>query len=153
MSVTVQQVLTALGGLAAGIACAGWLLWQQGRRLATARHQAHHDDITGMPTRRVLLAAAQRRLRRGRPFGLIVIDLDRFKLVNDTFGHATGNDVLTEIGQRLQALRRPVAVAARLSGDEYALLVDGDVDDTAAAAYTTHRAIMSTPVRLPTAPG
>ncbi|MEV4539331.1 GGDEF domain-containing protein [Asanoa sp. NPDC049518] len=149
MSDTLQQILTAVGGLAAGIACAAALLVQQSRLLARACRDARHDDITGLPNRRALLAAAQRRLRAGRPFGLIIIDLDRFKQVNDTFGHATGNDVLTEIGRRLTALRRPVTVAARLSGDEFAVLVDGDLDDTAGAAYLAQRAIMATPVLLP----
>nr|WP_258544575.1 GGDEF domain-containing protein [Micromonospora provocatoris] len=82
------------------------------------------------------------------PFGLVLLDLDGFKAVNDTFGHEAGNDVLTEVGRRLAALRGPVRLAARLSGDEFALLVDGGPDDVAAAARAAWRAVGRYPVDL-----
>ena len=149
MSLIAQFVLTAAGGVLAGAAAGASVLWRQGRLLARARYDAGHDDTTGLPNRRALLAALARRLRHGRPCGLVMVDLDRFKVINDTFGHATGNRVLTEVGRRLSDLPGPVAVAARLSGDEYALLVDGDLDTTAAVAHAAHRALTATPVRLP----
>ncbi|MEV4621151.1 GGDEF domain-containing protein [Asanoa sp. NPDC049573] len=149
MSLIAQLVLTASGGLLAGIAAGAGVLRRQGRLLASARYDAEHDDITGLPNRRAFLTALDGRLRSGQPCGLVMADLDRFKVINDTLGHATGNHVLAEVGRRLIGLPSPVAVAARLSGDEYALLVDGDLDATAVVAQAAHRALTATPVRLP----
>jgi diguanylate cyclase (GGDEF)-like protein len=143
-----QPVLTAAGGVAAGLALAGGLLWRQQRALAHARHQAAHDDTTGLPNRRAALAHLHRALAKGRPFGLVLLDLDGFKAINDTFGHDAGNDVLTEIGRRLAALPSPVGLAARLSGDEFALLIHGDADAIRTAARAASRTISSTPVPL-----
>jgi diguanylate cyclase (GGDEF)-like protein len=84
-------------------------------------------------------------LAEGRPCGLVLLDLDDFKTVNDTLGHETGNDLLTAVGHRLTALPGPV-VAARLSGDEFALLVDGGPHDIAAVAHRAQRAVSGTPI-------
>ncbi|MGC5054653.1 diguanylate cyclase domain-containing protein [Micromonospora sp. DT48] len=148
MSPILTSVVTAAGGILAGLALAGALLWRQQQALTRARHAADHDDTTGLPNRRALLAAAERAARRGAPFGLVLLDLDRFKAINDTFGHEAGNDLLTEVGRRLAALPGPVRLAARLSGDEFALLVSGGPDDVVAAARAAWRAVGRHPVDL-----
>ncbi|MER6590036.1 GGDEF domain-containing protein [Micromonospora chalcea] len=141
MSPILTSIVTAAGGVLAGLALAAALLWRQQQALARARYAADHDDTTGLPNRRALIAALTRATRADAPFGLVLLDLDGFKAVNDTFGHEAGNDVLTEVGRRLAALRGPVRLAARLSGDEFALLVDGGPDDVAAAARAAWRAV------------
>jgi len=116
--------------------------------LTRARQDATHDDTTGLPNRRALLAAVGRAVRHRRPFGVILLDLDQFKAINDTFGHEGGNDLLAEIGRRLPNLPPPVHLAARLSGDEFALLVTGDRDEVAAVAFAAWRGIGLDPIPL-----
>jgi diguanylate cyclase (GGDEF)-like protein/PAS domain S-box-containing protein len=89
--------------------------------------QALHDSLTGLPNRtlfadRVRMATA-RRTTQG--FAIIYLDLDGFKLVNDTLGHAAGDHVLIEVAQRLERLLRAGDTLARLGGDEFALLCEG----------------------------
>jgi diguanylate cyclase (GGDEF)-like protein len=139
VSPILSSIVTATGGVLAGLALAGGLLYRQRARLTRARYDAAHDDTTGLPNRRALLAHLNRVLADGRPCGLVLLDLDDFKTVNDTLGHETGNDLLTAVGHRLTALPSPVAVAARLSGDEFALLVDGGPHHIAAAAHPEHQ--------------
>ncbi|MGK5680193.1 GGDEF domain-containing protein [Actinoplanes sp. URMC 104] len=146
MSPTLASILTAGGGLLAGLAVAGMLLVRQHRTLDRWRDLAHHDDITGLLNRRALLTALRRALRDGDHVGLIMLDLDRFKRINDTFGHQAGNHVLTAVGRRLDALVPPVSLVARLSGDEYALLVTGDTEQVASAASAAWRAVTRDPI-------
>jgi diguanylate cyclase (GGDEF)-like protein/PAS domain S-box-containing protein len=91
------------------------------------RHQAHHDPLTDLPNRalfadrlRVAITQAQ---RHGRSFALCFIDLDRFKPVNDEFGHAAGDDLLVAAGQRLRLRLRAADTLARLGGDEFAAIL------------------------------
>ena len=72
---------------------------------------------------------------------MVLLDLDHFKTVNDTFGHECGNDLLTTVGLRLADLPAPVGFVARLSGDEFALLIDGDTNQTRGSARAAWRAI------------
>jgi diguanylate cyclase (GGDEF)-like protein len=95
------------------------------------RHLASHDALTGLPNRlllddRVAQAIAQAN-RQGHEFGLLVVDLDRFKLINDSLGHRAGDDLLREVAQRLKSAMRAVDTTARLGGDEFVILVDGPV--------------------------
>jgi diguanylate cyclase (GGDEF)-like protein/PAS domain S-box-containing protein len=89
---------------------------------------ARHDALTGLPNRRVfadvLDKAIATTLRSGRPHALLSIDLDRFKPVNDIFGHAAGDAVLCEIADRLRAAVRDSDTIARLGGDEFAVVLD-----------------------------
>ncbi len=98
-------------------------------------HQAHHDALTGLPNRTLFTEQVNDRLRRSsdRPLAVVVIDLDRFKEINDTLGHHHGDLLLIEIGQRLRATLRSTDTVARLGGDEFALLLNG-VDGRAAMA-------------------
>ena len=91
-------------------------------------HDASHDPLTGLANRvllsqRLNLALARRTPAAVSP-GLLLIDLDRFKDINDSYGHAVGDEVLVSTARRLSAAVRPEDVVARLGGDEFAVLVD-----------------------------
>jgi diguanylate cyclase len=135
------------GGVAAGLVLAVVPLWHLRRAAATARWQADHDPVTGLANRRVVTRRLEKAARRRRPHGLVLLDLDKFKTINDTFGHPAGDDLLTQVGQRLAALLtdRRGALAARLSGDEFVLVVEGSACDVAALATAAGQAISSTP--------
>ncbi len=103
-------------------------------------HDALHDPLTGLANR-VLLRdhlerALARRDRSGGSVGLLFIDLDDFKKVNDSYGHATGDDVLVQVADRLAGAVRAEDVVGRQSGDEFAVLLGGvsDVDEAEASA-------------------
>jgi diguanylate cyclase (GGDEF)-like protein/PAS domain S-box-containing protein len=89
---------------------------------ALLKHQATHDALTGLPNR-VLLGRALDSLNAGTPAALFMLDLDRFKDVNDTLGHATGDSVLTILGQRLRSALPEQNLIARIGGDEFAVVV------------------------------
>lgn len=96
---------------------------------AKLQHDAMHDVLTGLPNRmlfldRLNLAMSRRLRRRDQSCGVLFVDLDRFKEINDTMGHAAGDAILVEVAQRLSAALRPQDSAARLGGDEFALLVE-----------------------------
>jgi diguanylate cyclase (GGDEF)-like protein/PAS domain S-box-containing protein len=92
-------------------------------------HQAAHDGLTGLLNRAALLETGRNLLRRARsggtPLSVVMMDLDRFKEVNDTLGHTYGDRLLIEVGNRLQPLLRSDDVLARLGGDEFAVLMPG----------------------------
>jgi diguanylate cyclase len=92
------------------------------RDLAGARRLARTDDLTGLANRRALLARLTEALTTGRPFVLLLIDLDGFKAVNDTYGHHTGDLVLQEVAGRLTQATGETGLVARLGGDEFAVL-------------------------------
>jgi diguanylate cyclase (GGDEF)-like protein len=89
--------------------------------------QALHDGLTGLPNRTLLRDRTGQAIRQADrellPAGLLLLDLDRFKEVNDTLGHHYGDQLLVQVGQRLQAALRAVDTVARLGGDEFAVLL------------------------------
>src|SRR5660397_82221 len=95
-----------------------------------------HDALTGLPNRTLLADRFTQALRAARRDGtttaLLLIDLDRFKEINDTFGHHCGDLLLTQVGPRLTAALREVDAVARLGGDEFAVLLP-DITDASAA--------------------
>ena len=92
------------------------------------RHLAFHDALTGLPNRALLLERLERQIamteRQPRCLGVLFLDLDRFKFVNDTLGHAIGDDLLIEVARKLQGLVRLADTVARLGGDEFVVMLD-----------------------------
>ncbi|HEY6631597.1 MAG TPA: bifunctional diguanylate cyclase/phosphodiesterase [Rhizobiaceae bacterium] len=127
-----SPALIAFGVLAAGLL---WFLLRRLRRAtgalqrsrSEAEYLALHDTLTGLPNR----ALFEERLRRAlaavsgdkRRIGLLYIDLDRFKTVNDTFGHPCGDELVRQTAARLEASVRQIDTVARLGGDEFAVIV------------------------------
>ncbi|BBY47317.1 GGDEF-domain containing protein [Mycolicibacterium arabiense] len=97
-------------------------LYEAQRRLA---HQVQHDPLTGLPNRLLFAQRLDEALRDGR-FVLIFVDIDDFKEVNDQYGHAAGDDLLCAVGARLKRCVGPSDTLARIGGDEFAVLVEGD---------------------------
>jgi diguanylate cyclase (GGDEF)-like protein len=91
---------------------------------AEREHQALHDELTGLPNRAHLYATLDQRLREGN-VAVAVLDLNRFKEVNDTLGHHVGDEVLVQTGQRLRKALPSSALVARLGGDEFAIVLFG----------------------------
>jgi diguanylate cyclase (GGDEF)-like protein len=93
-----------------------------------AMHQAFHDSLTGLASRSLFMDRVEHALALGArersSVAVLFIDLDRFKMVNDTLGHATGDLLLVEVGARLRACLRAGDTAARLGGDEFAVLLE-----------------------------
>jgi len=106
---------------------------------------AHHDALTGLANRAALTQkieeASARHRRREEPFTVLLLDLDRFKQVNDTLGHPAGDTLLTEVATRLKALLRETDVLARLGGDEFAIVQAGESNQRQAARSLADRII------------
>jgi diguanylate cyclase (GGDEF)-like protein len=102
------------------------------------RHLAYHDSLTGLPNRALFTEHLERSLARARRgnsrVSVLFLDLDRFKMVNDSLGHAAGDHLLVAVGDRLRQCLRATDVAARLGGDEFAVLAeDADIATDASA--------------------
>ncbi len=116
-------------------------------------HQALHDELTGLPNRTMLLRRTGEALaeaaRTGTRAGFLLLDLDRFKEVNDTLGHPVGDGLLRVVAHRLTHSVRPGDVVARLGGDEFAVLLPSVREVTAAREVAARlRAALAEPVRL-----
>jgi diguanylate cyclase (GGDEF)-like protein len=115
----------------------GWVaihqdITSQKRVEAELAHMARHDSLTGLGNRAVFLAQTNDALTRARQLGgrfsILMLDLDQFKAVNDSLGHATGDALLRAVAERFHGIMRDVGHAARLGGDEFALLQIFDED-------------------------
>jgi diguanylate cyclase (GGDEF)-like protein len=102
-------------------------------RLEVLAHDASHDALTGLLNRRsfeeMLNRSVSRSVRYGWNFTLVLMDLNRFKEVNDRLGHPAGDEVLRAIGRGLRSFLRASDIAARLGGDEFAVILDGTDPD------------------------
>ena len=120
---------------------------------ARLTHQALHDDLTHLPNRALFLDRLHTALERGErdrvPVSVLFLDVDRFKAVNDSFGHQTGDLVLTTVARRLDALVRPGDTAARFAGDEFAILCDGADEKNAVGVAERIVAAIEAPIALP----
>jgi diguanylate cyclase (GGDEF)-like protein/PAS domain S-box-containing protein len=113
-------------------------------------HNAYHDDLTGLPNRMLFFDRLKQRLARlGRSpeptFAILFLDLDRFKVINDSLGHTVGDQLLVEVAKRLGRCIRPGDTLARLGGDEFTLLLEdvaaeGEVTNVTERIYATLRA-------------
>jgi diguanylate cyclase (GGDEF)-like protein/PAS domain S-box-containing protein len=103
------------------------------------KYQAFHDALTGLPNRVLFVREAAGALEAarasGRTTGVLFVDLDDFKIVNDTMGHAVGDELLVAVAARLTSSVRPSDTAARLGGDEFAMLIDAAADPEAVDAF------------------
>jgi len=114
------------------------------RLLEQVSHLAWHDDLTGLPNRRLLQDRANQELlrcrRTGEPLCVFFLDIDHFKQVNDTLGHAAGDELIVEVARRLQQTVRSQDTVARLGGDELAVLLP-NLGTGAAASHLAQRAL------------
>ncbi len=123
-----------------GAGCLAWITAQLGkaalreaqRMTALERHRADHDTLTHLPNRVFFLQQLERAISRAAGkhcLAVLIMDLDRFKLINETLGHFYGDTVLQEVGRRLQSRLRVNDLVARLGGDEFVIMID-PVDHT-----------------------
>lgn len=131
-------LLQLLATLLGQILAAERLQAEAEEREATLRWRAFHDELTGLPNRALFNDRLGRALdlhaRDGRPLVVLTLDLDDFKAVNDTFGHAGGDELLAQLARRLQGAVRAGDALARMGGDEFAVLLEHTGDDATAPA-------------------
>lgn len=118
------------------------------------KYETLHDSLTGLPNRSLLLRRLGNALARyikdpSKVFAVLFLDLDRFKVINDSVGHLVGDDLLFQAGGRVRACLKAPDVVARLGGDEFAVLLE-NIDDAAAASCVADRIIaeLNRPFRL-----
>jgi len=139
--------LAALYGVVAVLA--GVVTRRLGLQLAATDYQAHHDSLTGLPNRSLFRKRAQSALGDGQQEVVVgIIDLDRFKLVNDTLGHEAGDVLLRTVGQRLLAAVRTDDTVARLGGDEFGLVLPGVSIEDAQPVLDRVREVLHTPCHV-----
>ena len=107
------------------------------------RHNAFHDALTGLPNRALFMNRLERVVEYSKRhedylFAILFLDLDRFKVINDSLGHSLGDEFLIAIASRLEACIRPMDTAARLGGDEFTILLE-DINDSSDAIQVAER--------------
>ncbi|HET8615194.1 MAG TPA: EAL domain-containing protein [Actinomycetales bacterium] len=137
--------LMTLGTVAAATALAWWISRGMRATEEESLYAAMHDPLTGLPNRQYFAHATAQALTRRQQDGgevhVLLIDLDAFKLVNDTYGHTAGDELLCVFAQRLSSQVRSRDTVARLGGDEFAIVYDdptGKLDPTAAVRRLEH---------------
>jgi diguanylate cyclase (GGDEF)-like protein/PAS domain S-box-containing protein len=148
LDVCVLVAKVGLGGAAKGLLVTYRDIRKQKQEEARLKHTARHDGLTGLANRTLFLEAvgltlARLKRRPDRSFAVIFMDLDGFKQVNDTLGHAAGDALLLEMAGRLTGCLRPQDTVARFGGDEFALLLDesGSVEEVEVVARRIQAAV------------
>lgn len=118
-----------------------------------AEYEAEHDSLTGLPNRKLLFERTeqhrQQAQRDGEPFAVYFLDLDRFKSVNDTYGHEAGDELLRIVAERMLGSLRSSDTLARLGGDEFVVLLRGDPEsDELVSVIRRLRAAVGEPIAL-----
>ncbi|MEH2136147.1 EAL domain-containing protein [Nostoc sp.] len=117
-------------------------------------HNSHHDELTGLPNQRLFMERVQRAIERTQQqsnylFAVLFLDLDRFKVVNDSLGHLMGNQLLIAISHRLKSVLRGRDIVARFGGDEFTILIE-EIEDINIATQVAERIknILALPFQL-----
>jgi diguanylate cyclase (GGDEF)-like protein len=124
------------------------------QRLSSVKKEATHDTLTGLVNRRYfeerVTAEAQKAFLNGTGLSIIMVDIDHFKRVNDTFGHAAGDKVLREVASLLKSsVRRQDDMVARYGGEEFVLVLPGvTLETTSTIAERIRRSIQDTPIDI-----
>jgi diguanylate cyclase (GGDEF)-like protein len=121
----------ALCCVAAGVGRAGLALLEL-RAMTLSQGRAQADELTGLPNRRAFLDRLEEAVAEGGELALFVLDLDRFKVVNEALGTAAGNEILRQAAERLTQLLEPTVPVGRLGGDEFGVVLTGGGGDEAA---------------------
>jgi diguanylate cyclase (GGDEF)-like protein len=144
--------------VAAAFAAQAGIAVENARLFEEVQRMARTDDLTGTLNRRHFFAVAGRELSRaaryGRPLSAAMLDVDRFKRVNDTYGHAVGDEVLREVARRVIESVRSVDLVGRYGGEEFALLLPETEGSTAArnVAERVRRCVEAAPVATSAGP-
>jgi diguanylate cyclase (GGDEF)-like protein len=153
-------VLRSHAGALVVLSAGALLLYLRGRKTAQglaasearASHLAYHDALTGLPNRAQLadrLARSKHVLRRtGRAFAVLCVDLDRFKEVNDSFGHPAGDELIQIVARSLRAACRETDFLARVGGDEFIVIQDEATPETAGLLADRIVKVLSEPILL-----
>jgi diguanylate cyclase (GGDEF)-like protein len=110
------------------------------RQMDEIEHRAHYDELTGLPNRTLYRSLVEQAVNGGAPAAVLLLDVDRFKEVNDALGHERGDLLLQELGTRLHRVCEG-EVVARLGGDEFAILLAGSAEEASALAARIHAAL------------
>ncbi|HJV27554.1 MAG TPA: Cache 3/Cache 2 fusion domain-containing protein [Aromatoleum sp.] len=128
--IDIQSALSPMhdaDGKVSGLVCIGRDITERRRAETLANHLAQHDTLTGLPNRMLMQDRLQQAIhhaeRNGRLVGLLFIDLDHFKQVNDRYGHETGDQLLQAVAQRLLACVRQTDTVTRIGGDEFVVVI------------------------------
>jgi diguanylate cyclase (GGDEF)-like protein len=132
---TLSMIFFSAGALSLPALTLGAVMMANADLIARAQHAANHDHLTGARSRRAFFELATREQaraqRRGGPLSLLLFDVDHFKRINDTHGHATGDRVLVDIVERTGAAVRNIDTVARVGGEEFAVLLPDTGAETA----------------------
>lgn len=136
--------MVATGAFAVSIINAAW------RQAHTQlRHVAAHDALTGLFNRGALIMRLAERLQAANPFTLVMLDIDRFKAINDSHGHPVGDRVLEKLAHVIRGRLRPGDFAGRLGGEEFALVFDAPLADGQRLAEDLRAAVAAATIALP----
>lgn len=142
----VVRVVALLTLVAAGVRMT--LALREARGAAEAMRLSLTDELTGLPNRRSLLAATDRAVEAGGDVGVLLLDLDGFKDVNDSLGHTAGDEILVTLAHRMRRALPPNLLIARLGGDEFAVLVPRGDEIMLLETAQRLRTALSAPVRV-----